>query len=53
MFVGLLKEAIAANLGTTKGFLIDGYPREVKHAEEFERQVSKVVTDKSRSDSSY
>ncbi|NXK48095.1 KAD5 kinase, partial [Chauna torquata] len=32
----LLKEAMVANLGDTKGFLIDGFPRELKEAEEFE-----------------
>nr|XP_056699969.1 adenylate kinase isoenzyme 5 [Euleptes europaea] len=35
----LLKEAMDANLGVTKGFLIDGYPLEVKQGEEFERQI--------------
>lgn len=36
----LLREAMAASLGHTKGFLIDGYPREVKQGEEFGRRVS-------------
>ncbi|GAB1288249.1 Adenylate kinase isoenzyme 5 [Apodemus speciosus] len=35
----LLKEAMAASLGNTKGFLIDGYPREVKQGEEFGRRI--------------
>ncbi|XP_029888149.1 LOW QUALITY PROTEIN: adenylate kinase isoenzyme 5 [Aquila chrysaetos chrysaetos] len=32
----LLKEAMVSKLGDTKGFLINGYPRELKEAEEFE-----------------
>lgn len=36
----LLKEAMVASLSNTKGFLIDGYPREVKQGEEFGRRVS-------------
>lgn len=35
----LLKEAMVASLGHTKGFLIDGYPREVKQGEEFGRWI--------------
>ncbi|KAM5270601.1 adenylate kinase isoenzyme 5 isoform 2-T2 [Hipposideros larvatus] len=35
----LLKEAMVASLGHTKGFLIDGYPREVKQGEEFGRRI--------------
>ncbi|XP_067419522.1 adenylate kinase isoenzyme 5 [Emydura macquarii macquarii] len=35
----LLKEAMIASLGDTKGFLIDGYPLEVKQGEEFECQI--------------
>lgn len=31
---------MVASLGNTKGFLIDGYPREVKQGEEFGRRVS-------------
>uniref|UniRef100_A0A8B7TTB6 Adenylate kinase isoenzyme 5-like n=1 Tax=Castor canadensis TaxID=51338 RepID=A0A8B7TTB6_CASCN len=34
----LLKEAMVASLSNTKGFLIDGYPREVKQGEEFRRR---------------
>ncbi|GFX46853.1 adenylate kinase isoenzyme 1 [Trichonephila clavipes] len=37
----LLKEAMLKNLANSKGFLIDGYPREVGQAVEFEKQVSK------------
>uniref|UniRef100_A0A452G2Y9 Adenylate kinase isoenzyme 5 n=1 Tax=Capra hircus TaxID=9925 RepID=A0A452G2Y9_CAPHI len=35
----LLKEAMVASLSNTKGFLIDGYPREVKQGEEFGRRI--------------
>uniref|UniRef100_A0A8C2QEF0 Adenylate kinase isoenzyme 5 n=2 Tax=Cricetulus griseus TaxID=10029 RepID=A0A8C2QEF0_CRIGR len=35
----LLKEAMVASLGNTRGFLIDGYPREVKQGEEFGRKI--------------
>ncbi|KYO36831.1 adenylate kinase isoenzyme 5 isoform X1 [Alligator mississippiensis] len=35
----LMKEAMMASLGETKGFLIDGYPQEVKQAVEFEEMV--------------
>ncbi|NXI51359.1 KAD5 kinase, partial [Chloroceryle aenea] len=35
----LLKEAMVSKVGDTKGFLIDGYPRELKEAEEFESKV--------------
>ncbi|KAJ6662608.1 hypothetical protein lerEdw1_011745, partial [Lerista edwardsae] len=35
----LLKEAIASNLGETAGFLIDGYPQELKQGEDFESQI--------------
>uniref|UniRef100_A0A8C2T980 Adenylate kinase isoenzyme 5 n=1 Tax=Coturnix japonica TaxID=93934 RepID=A0A8C2T980_COTJA len=35
----LLKEAMITSLGDTKGFLIDGYPRELKEAEEFESKI--------------
>ncbi|NXU63075.1 KAD5 kinase, partial [Horornis vulcanius] len=36
----LLKEAMVSKLGDTKGFLIDGYPQELKDAEEFESKVT-------------
>ncbi|XP_075413553.1 adenylate kinase isoenzyme 5 [Tenrec ecaudatus] len=39
IMLALLKEAMAASLGDTKGFLIDGYPREVKQGEEFGRRI--------------
>jgi adenylate kinase len=35
----LLKEAMVKKLGESKGFLIDGYPREVQQGEEFEKQI--------------
>ncbi|XP_024060265.2 adenylate kinase isoenzyme 5 [Terrapene carolina triunguis] len=37
--LALLKEAMIARLGDTKGFLIDGYPWEVKQGEEFECKI--------------
>ncbi|NXY72825.1 KAD5 kinase, partial [Glareola pratincola] len=37
--VELLKEAMVSKLGDTKGFLIDGYPQELKEAEEFESKI--------------
>ncbi|KAH7637595.1 adenylate kinase isoenzyme 1-like protein [Dermatophagoides farinae] len=36
----LLKSAIEKNLSKSKGFLIDGYPREINQAIEFEKQIS-------------
>lgn len=41
----LLKEAMLASLSDTKGFLIDGYPQEVKQGEEFGRRVSRCYGD--------
>ncbi|XP_054547421.1 adenylate kinase isoenzyme 5 isoform X2 [Talpa occidentalis] len=35
----LLKEAMVASLNDTKGFLIDGYPREVKQGQEFGHRI--------------
>ncbi|XP_021565924.1 adenylate kinase isoenzyme 5-like [Carlito syrichta] len=35
----LLREAMVASLSNTQGFLIDGYPREVKQGEEFGRRI--------------
>ncbi|KAM4695811.1 adenylate kinase isoenzyme 1 isoform 1-T1 [Rhinophrynus dorsalis] len=35
----MLKEAMIAKADTSKGFLIDGYPREVKQGEEFEKKI--------------
>lgn len=36
----LLSEKIKSKIATSKGFLIDGYPREKKQGEEFEAAVS-------------
>ena len=35
----MLRDAMVAKVDTSKGFLIDGYPREVKQGEEFEQRV--------------
>merc|ERR1711982_223950 len=35
----LLAEAMLAKLGGSKGFLIDGYPREVAQGQEFEKEI--------------
>ncbi|KAM6169981.1 adenylate kinase isoenzyme 1 [Rhynchocyon petersi] len=35
----MLRDAMVAKVETSKGFLIDGYPREVKQGEEFERRI--------------
>lgn len=41
----MIKDAILANIETSKGFLIDGYPRQVDQGIEFEKQIApcKVV----------
>merc|ERR1712080_207774 len=36
----LLAEAMISKLGGSKGFLIDGYPREVSQGEEFEKAIA-------------
>merc|ERR1712243_539481 len=36
----LLAEAMIKRLGGSKGFLIDGYPREVAQGEEFEKAIA-------------
>merc|ERR1712180_59326 len=36
----LLAEAMIRRLGGSKGFLIDGYPREVAQGEEFEKAIA-------------
>ena len=36
----LLAEAMIKKLGGSKGFLIDGYPREVAQGEEFEKAIA-------------
>ncbi|XP_048821824.1 adenylate kinase isoenzyme 1 isoform X2 [Lagopus muta] len=35
----MLRDAMLAKADTSKGFLIDGYPREVKQGEEFEKKI--------------
>ncbi|XP_075691368.1 adenylate kinase isoenzyme 1 isoform X1 [Rhinoderma darwinii] len=35
----MLRDAMVAKADTSKGFLIDGYPREVKQGEEFEKKI--------------
>uniref|UniRef100_A0A8C4MRU9 Adenylate kinase 1 n=1 Tax=Equus asinus TaxID=9793 RepID=A0A8C4MRU9_EQUAS len=35
----MLRDAMVAKVDTSKGFLIDGYPREVKQGEEFEQRI--------------
>lgn len=37
----LLRENIAAKASTSKGFLIDGYPREMEQGVKFEKQITK------------
>lgn len=36
----LLKEAMVTKLPTSKGYLLDGYPREAAQGEQFEREVA-------------
>ena len=36
----LLAEAMLKRLGGSKGFLIDGYPREVAQGQEFEKEIA-------------
>ncbi|NP_001279064.1 adenylate kinase isoenzyme 1 [Callorhinchus milii] len=36
----MLKDAMIAKAGSSKGFLIDGYPREVKQGQEFEKKIA-------------
>lgn len=35
----MIKDAMIAKADVSKGFLIDGYPREVKQGQEFEKKV--------------
>lgn len=37
----MLRDAMIAKADVSKGFLIDGYPREVKQGEEFEKKVER------------
>jgi len=36
----LLKEAMVSKLSSSKGYLLDGYPREAAQGEQFEREVA-------------
>jgi len=36
----LLKQAMLKNVSTAKGYLIDGYPREVEQGEDFEKDIA-------------
>lgn len=36
----MLRDAMLAKVDTSKGFLIDGYPREVQQGTEFEQKVN-------------
>lgn len=38
----MIKDAMIAKADVSKGFLIDGYPRELKQGEEFEKKVESV-----------
>lgn len=40
----MIKDAMIAKADVSKGFLIDGYPREVQQGEEFEKKVMFHVT---------
>ncbi|CAJ1070642.1 hypothetical protein FQN60_008308 [Xyrichtys novacula] len=37
----MIKDAMIAKADVSKGYLIDGYPREVKQGEEFEKKIGK------------
>lgn len=39
----MIKDAMIAKADVSKGFLIDGYPREVKQGEEFEKKVRNSI----------
>lgn len=41
--INLLNEEIKSKLATSKGFLIDGYPREKNQGEEFENAVKLII----------
>jgi adenylate kinase len=44
----MIKEAMLKNVNTSKGFLIDGYPREIDQGLEFEKQVSMEISNSRR-----
>lgn len=39
----MLRDAMLAKVDSSNGFLIDGYPREVKQGEEFEKRVRSLT----------
>lgn len=39
----MLRDAMVAKVDSSKGFLIDGYPREVQQGEEFEWRVRRTL----------
>lgn len=41
----MLRDAMLAKVETSKGFLIDGYPREVQQGVEFEQRVRHNLVD--------
>ncbi|CAI9604920.1 unnamed protein product [Staurois parvus] len=43
IILDILKDAISSSLMTTKGFLLDSFPCEIRQAEEFECKVSLCV----------
>jgi adenylate kinase len=43
LVLDMLKEAILAKVDSSKGFLIDGYPREVNQGLSFESEVSFIL----------
>ncbi|XP_066548640.1 adenylate kinase isoenzyme 5 [Amia ocellicauda] len=40
LLLELVREAMAASLDSTKGFVMDGFPRDVKQGEEFEAKIA-------------
>ena len=42
LVLDMIKDAMLKNASTSKGFLIDGYPRQVDQGIEFEKQVFKI-----------
>ena len=43
LVLDMLKDAMLAKMKTSKGFLIDGYPRQVDQGIEFEKQVNFLI----------
>ena len=42
--ITLIKEAMVKNAATSKGFLIDGYPREIEQGTRFEKEVTILIS---------